>query len=194
MIAAVVLAAGLSSRMGQPKQIMRWGSRVMVRQVCQTLIAADVNEIVVVTGYAREKVEEALIGCAACSVFNPAYEDGDMMHSFQIGLKSLPNSEAALFVLGDQPQMQTFVVTKVIDHWRKEKAKIVAPSFQRRRGHPILFAREIWNDVFNVSRGTSPRVFLRAHADWIHYVDVATDSILRDVDTLDDYQRESPPT
>ena len=71
MIAAVVLAAGLSSRMGQPKQIMRWGSRAMVRQVCETLIASDVNEIVVVTGYAREKVEEALIGCAARSVLIP---------------------------------------------------------------------------------------------------------------------------
>ena len=192
MIAAVVLAAGLSSRMGQPKQIMRWGSRAMVRQVCETLIAGEVGEIVAVTGYAREKVEAALIGCAARSVFNPDYEDGDMMRSFQIGLKSLSNSEAALFVLGDQPQMQAAVVKKVIAGWEKEKAKIVAPSFQRRRGHPILFAREIWSHVFNTSRGTSPRDFLRARADWIHYVDVETDSILRDVDTMDDYRRESP--
>ena len=112
MIAAVVLAAGLSSRMGQPKQIMRWGSRAMVRQVCETLIASEVNEIVVVTGYAREKVEEALIGCAARPVFNPDYEDGDMMRSLQIGLNSLSNFEAALFVLGDQPQMQVSVVKK----------------------------------------------------------------------------------
>ncbi|MBI5081480.1 MAG: nucleotidyltransferase family protein [Chloroflexi bacterium] len=192
MIAAVVLAAGLSSRMGQPKQIMRWGHYAMVRQVCETLIAADVSEVVVVTGYAREKVEEALIGCAARSVFNPGYEDGDMMRSFQIGLKTVPNSEAALFVLGDQPQMQEEVVKKVIAHWQKEKAKIVAPSFQRRRGHPILFAREIWAHVFDVPRGTSPRDFLRVHAEWIHYVEVDTDSILRDVDTMDDYHRESP--
>ena len=192
MIAAVVLAAGLSSRMGQPKQIMRWGSRAMVRQVCETLIASEVNEIVVVTGYAREKVEEALIGCAARSVFNPAYEDGDMMHSFQTGLKTLLNSEAALFVLGDQPQMQTTVVKKIIAHWQKEKAKIVAPSFGRRRGHPILFARDTWADVFNVLHGTAPRDFLRAHADWIRYVEVDTASILRDVDTMDDYHRESP--
>ncbi len=192
MIAAVVLAAGLSSRMGQPKQIMRWGSRAMVRQVCETLIDADVNEIVVVTGYAREKVEEALIGCAARSVFNPEYEDGDMMRSLQIGLNSLSNSEAALFVLGDQPQMQVSVVKKVIASWGKEKAKIVAPSFGCRRGHPILFGRDTWADVFNVLHGTSPRDFLRAHADWIHYVEVDTASILRDVDTMDDYHRESP--
>ncbi len=192
MIAAVVLAAGLSSRMGQPKQIMSWGSRAMVRQVCETLIASEVNEIVVVTGYAREKVEEALIGCAARSVFNPAYEDGDMMRSLQIGLNSLSNSEAALFVLGDQPQMQVSVVKKVIASWEKEKAKIVAPSFGRRRGHPILFAREIWSHVFRAPRGTSPRDFLRAHADWIRYVEMDTDSILRDIDTMDDYHRESP--
>ncbi len=192
MIAAVVLAAGLSSRMGQPKQIMHWGSRPMVRQVCETLIASDVNEIVVVTGYARGEVEEALIGCAARSVFNPYFEDGDMMRSFQIGLKAVPNSEAALFVLGDQPQMQVAVVKKVMTSWEKEKAKIVAPSFQRRRGHPVLFAHEIWSDVFKAPRGTSPRDFLRAHADWIHYVEVDADTILRDVDTMDDYHRESP--
>lgn len=192
MIAAVVLAAGLSSRMGQPKQIMPWGSRAMVRQVCETLIASDVNEIVVVTGYARGEVEEALIGCAAHSVFNPDFEDGDMMRSFQIGLRAVPNSEAALFVLGDQPQIQVSVVKKIIASWGKEKAKIVAPSFRRRRGHPILFARDTWTDVFNAPRGTSPRDFLHAHADWIHYVDVDTDTILRDVDTMDDYHRESP--
>ena len=194
MIAAVVLAAGLSSRMGQPKQIMPWGSRPIVRQVCETLITAEVNEVVVVTGHAREKVEGALVGCAAHTVFNPDYENGDMLRSFQIGLEAILNSEAALFVLGDQPQMQVPVIKKVIAGWEKEKAKIVAPSFQRRRGHPILFAREIWSDVFSAPRDTTPRDFLRAHAAWIHYVEVGTDSILRDVDTLDDYQRESPPT
>ena len=88
--------------------------------------------------------------------------------------------------------MQAAVVKKVIAGWEKEKAKIVAPSFQRRRGHPILFAREIWSNVFDAPRGTSPRDFLRARADWIHYVDVETDSILRDVYTMDDYRRESP--
>jgi CTP:molybdopterin cytidylyltransferase MocA len=57
-----------------------------------------------------------------------------------------------------------------------------------------LFSREIWPHVFNATRGTSPRDFLRDHAGWIRYVEVETDSILRDVDTMDDYMRELPPT
>jgi molybdenum cofactor cytidylyltransferase len=148
------------------------------------------DEIVVVTGHAREKVEEALSGCAARCAFNPDYTDGDMLRSFQVGLSALENSEAALFVLGDQPQMRESSVRTLVERWQTGRARIVAPSFQGRRGHPILFAREAWSDLMNAPRGFSPRDFLRAHPDWIEEVIVNTDSILRDVDTPDDYRRE----
>lgn len=193
MISAVVLAAGLSSRMGQLKQVMLWNSKPIVRHIVDTLIASGIDDVVVVTGYAREKVEETLKGCKVRSVFNPDYANGEMMRSFQVGLiTAYQDSSGALFVLGDQPQMQEATVRAVIAHWQMSQARIVAPSFKRRRGHPIFFARDVWTDILSVSQGISPRDFLQTHADWIDYIQVGTDSILRDVDILDDYWRDRP--
>ena len=193
MLSAIVLAAGFSSRMGQLKQAMLWKSKPIVRYIVDTLITSGIDDVVVVTGYAREKVEELLKGSTARSVFNPDYANGEMMRSFQVGLNAAhQDSDGALFVLGDQPQMQENVVRAVIAHWQRSRAKIVAPCFGQRRGHPIFFAKEIWPDVLNTSHGISPRDFLGAHANWIEYMEIDTDSILRDVDTLDDYRRDQP--
>ena len=191
MIGAIVLAAGLSARMGQPKQIMRWGSTVIVRRVVDVLAEGGVDEIVAVTGGARLEVEAALQGSAARAVFNPDFANGDMMRSLQVGLAALsPAAEAALVALGDQPQIEAGVVRTVAQQWRRSRADIVAPSFNRRRGHPVLFGRSIWAALAAAAE-TSPRDFLQTHAERIVYVDVDTDSILRDVDTPEDYEREA---
>jgi CTP:molybdopterin cytidylyltransferase MocA len=177
--------------MGQPKQIMRWGSTVIVRRVVEVLAEGGVDEIVAVTGGARLEVEAALQGSAARGVLNPDFANGDMMRSLQVGLAALsPSAEAALVALGDQPQIEAGVVRAVTQHWRRARADIVAPSFNRRRGHPVLFGRSIWAAI-GAAAVTSPRDFLQAHAAQIVYVNVDTDSILRDVDTPEDYERET---
>lgn len=191
MIGAIVLAAGLSTRMGQPKQIMRWGGTVIVRRVVDVLAEGGVDEIVAVTGGARLEVEAALLDSAARCVFNPDFANGDMMRSLQVGLAALsPSAEAALVALGDQPQIEAGVVRMVAKQWRAARADIVAPSFNLRRGHPVLFGRSIWA-ALAAAAATSPRDFLQTHAERIVYVDVHTDSILRDVDTPEDYEREA---
>lgn len=192
----MVLAAGLSSRMGQAKQLMLWGEKVMVRHVADTLIAggADPEAIVVVVGHQRDEVVAALTGSAAISVFNPGYADGSMLRSLQVGLTALATLSskpgAALVALGDQPQVQAAVVQRVLAHWRAAGGGLVAPSFQRKRGHPILFARSTWAAVLAAEPVGSPREWLASRANEITYLEVGDDAVLRDIDTLDDYQRE----
>ncbi|MEK7326536.1 MAG: NTP transferase domain-containing protein, partial [Chloroflexota bacterium] len=107
VIGAVVLAAGLSTRMGQPKHILPWGTTVMVRQVVEVLAEGGVDEIVVVTGHARAEVEAAVAGVAR-SVFNPDFANESLLISLHVGLRALETSacEAALAALGDQPQIE----------------------------------------------------------------------------------------
>ncbi len=196
MIGAVVLAAGLSTRMGQPKHIMPWGATVMVRRVVDVLAEGGVDKVVVVTGHARAEVEAAVAGSAARTVFNPDFTNGSMLTSLQVGLKALaaPTSEgvlATLVALGDQPQIEATVVRTVIQQWRLNRAEIVAPSFEGRRGHPILFARSFWPIILSASFELSPRELLQAYAQQAVYLPVPTDSVVRDIDTPDDYRRET---
>lgn len=202
-IAAVVLAAGRSQRMGQPKMILPWGDTTIIGQVVRTLALARLNEIVVVTGGARHEVEEALKDFPARTVYNPRYAEDQMAISLWMGLACLPSGiDAALIALGDQPQIQLEVIQQVLQGYQDSRAPLVFPSYHMRRGHPWIIARPLWKmlqkagspDAENpgVKPFQSLRDVLHAYADQIHYVDVDQDSILRDLDTPADYHRERP--
>ena len=189
-VGAVVLAAGLSSRMGQPKVLLPWEHGTILEQILHQLVLARVRELVVVTGHQAEAVARAAATYEAVTAFNPDYARGEMLSSLQTGLRALPaHVSAALIVLGDQPRLQPAVVTALMAAYAEGKGDLIAPSFQRRRGHPMLIDRRYWPELLALTDG-APRDVINRHADRIHYVDVQTDSILRDVDTPADYDEE----
>ena len=117
MITALILAAGQSKRMGQPKMVLPWGETTVLGQVIQTFKSAGLEEILVITGGDREQVE-ALVGDSARTIFNPNYAEGEMLSSLQVGLAGLKLSvEAALIGLGDQPQVQERSVRLVVEEY-----------------------------------------------------------------------------
>lgn len=192
MIAALILAAGQSKRMGQPKMLLPWGETTVLQKVIVTFKAAGVNELLVITGGDRERVE-ALVGGEARTLFNPNYAQGEMLSSVQVGLAGLKTEvEAALIGLGDQPQVQERSVRAVLGGYRSSRATLVVPSFQKRRGHPWLVARHHWDEILRMRSPASLRDFLNAHADAIQYVDVEHASILQDLDTSEDYLKSRP--
>ncbi len=190
-VGAVVLAGGLSSRMGQSKVLMPWDDRPIINVILERLRSARVDDTVVVTGHNAEKVRAAIAREGVRHAHNPDYEAGDMLSSLQTGLRALhPSITACLVVLGDQPQLETHVITDVLAAYAEGKGTIVAPSYHRRRGHPILIDRMYWPEILDLPAGSAPRDVINAHGDSTAYVDVDTDSVLRDIDTPDDYQRE----
>lgn len=192
-VAAIVLAAGLSSRMGQPKMILPWGDTTVIGRVVQVLRQAGLVEIVAVTGGARPAVEQELARLAVQTAFNPRFAEDQMAYSLQAGLAALgPEKDAVLIVLGDQPQIQVEVTTKVLQVYQATRAPLVIPSYQMRRGHPWLVRRSLWPEIMQLELPCTLRDVIKAHAVEIHYLPVATDTILRDLDTLDDYTRERP--
>lgn len=190
MISAIVLAAGKSVRMGEAKMVLPWKNTTVIGQVVESLVRAGVSDIVVVTGGAREAVEGALCDVPARLIYNPDYAHGDMLSSFQTGLRALgENAEAALVVLGDQPQIEPWVVKSVIQAYQDRHSMLVVPSFQMRRGHPWLIGRSLWDQALALKQPATLRDFLGALSDQIEYVSVGTKTILEDVDTPEDYQR-----
>jgi len=193
MIAAIILAAGLSQRMGQPKMLLPWGNTTVIGQVVDTVIAGGIKKIVVVSGGNQAQIESSLQGMQVEFVFNPNFADGEMLKSLQVGLKSLdPSIEAALMVLGDQPQMQAATLRLVCDTFRRTQARLVIPSYQVRRGHPWLIERSLWPDILKLCTPATLRDFLYAFEGSICYQVVDTPTILKDLDTPEDYGREKP--
>jgi molybdenum cofactor cytidylyltransferase len=196
MISAIILAAGQSKRMGQPKMLLPWGELTVLGQVISTYQAAGVQDVLVVTGGAREQVDGIVRQHGARSVFNELFAGGEMLSSLQCGLGLLSREEtgveAALIGLGDQPQLQAGAVRQICAAFGKQPARLILPSFQMRRGHPWLVARPLWNELLELQPPQSPRDFLNRHAGEILYVEVDNPSILADLDTPDDYRNAHP--
>ena len=192
MISAIILAAGESKRMGEPKMLMPWGRSTVIQTVISTLQASGVTDILVVTGGAHKQIE-SLIGQTVQIVFNEKYAESEMLSSLQAGLIAKKDeASAALICLGDQPQIQIRSVQRILQEYKETSASIIVPSYQMHRGHPWLVARESWNAILQMHAPDSPRDFLKRHNREIHYVDIDSPTILQDLDTPEDYLKSHP--
>jgi molybdenum cofactor cytidylyltransferase len=192
-IGAVILAAGLSRRMGEPKLVLPWAGRTVIEQVVGTLQDAAVSEIVVVMGGFREQVQAVLKNWPVKLVYNPDHMVSEMLVSLQVGARELSEDiYALLVVLGDQPLIEAGVVRAVVAAYRASGAKIVIPSYQMRRGHPWLVEHSLWADLLSMTPDQTMREFLTAHPEEIEYVTVDSPGILKDMDTPNDYQAQRP--
>jgi molybdenum cofactor cytidylyltransferase len=195
-ISAIILAAGLSSRMGRPKLLLPWGGTTVLGQVVSTFAAAGIEEIIVVTGGGHEQIERLVADLAkdypVRAVYNAVFARGHMLSSIQAGLAALNSqSLAALIGLGDQPQVREETVRHISAAFVQTKSPLVIPSFQDRRGHPWLAARLLWPKILALPASTIPRQILNTYADQVEYV-AADESILQDLDTPEDYARQRP--
>jgi molybdenum cofactor cytidylyltransferase len=189
VITVIILAAGESRRMGRPKMLLPWKNSTVLGQVLATYQNAGVHDLLVVTGGARQQVEQ-LIATHARTVFNQDYATGDMLGSIQCGIQHLDlRTKAILIALGDQPLIQEQSVRMIIKAYTASGPSIVVPSFQHRRGHPWLVSAWHWPEILCMRAPLTMREFLQSHRDEICYVEVDDPGVLQDLDTPEDYQK-----
>lgn len=192
-VGGLVLAAGQSRRMGRPKMTMTWGKTTVIELVTQTLLQGGANPVVAVTGGARREVEEALRELPVSTIYNPEYETGEMISSVRVGLQAFDEHTAAVLIaMGDQPQIQAETIGALIRVYRDNRAPLIVPSYQMRRGHPWLVSRELWQEIIDLHPPQTLRDFLERQAANIQYLVVDTASVLQDIDTPEQYEQYRP--
>jgi molybdenum cofactor cytidylyltransferase len=189
MIWAVVLAAGESRRMGQPKLLLPYGNGTIIEMVVRNVASSRVDRAVIVLGGNRREIEQKIRTVAMKRVVNRRYKEG-MFSSIRRGLSALPASAgAAVFVLADQPDVPTSVIDLLIEAYRREKKGIVLPVFRKKRGHPLLLDLKYRREIEALSPDIGLRGLLRKHPDDILEVRVSSPAVLKDIDDPDDYGR-----
>ncbi|HET7144963.1 MAG TPA: nucleotidyltransferase family protein [Anaerolineales bacterium] len=192
-ISAIILAAGQSKRMGRSKMTLPWENITVLGKVIETIKQAGVGDILVVTGGERAQVETIVAEYKVRTVRNENFESEEMIASIQLGLRvQHAGSAAALICLGDQPQVEDSSVRSICEAFQKNNSLIVVPSYQNRRGHPWLIARELWKEVLGMRAPESMRDFLHKHNNDILYVVQESSNILQDLDTPEDYMKYKP--
>jgi len=188
-VAAIVLAAGASTRYGEPKQLLSIGCRTMLQHVADVVLASLVDQTIVVLGHRAGEIGATLKDMPADIVTNEEWEAG-MSTSMQVGLQAVrPDVQAALLVLADQPAITPDIIIALIERYRETGAVIVVPTYQGKRGNPTLFDRSLFPELFKVRGDQGGRQLVDMYADRTERVEVGSEAILVDVDTEEDYDQ-----
>jgi len=185
MIAGVVLAAGASRRFadgrGVQKLVASAAGKPVIRWTVEHLLAAPIDEVVVVTGHERDAVRGALASLRVRIVDNPHFTRG-LGASLEAGIAALPAAvTGAIIALGDQPTVSTAVINTLIDAWHDRRMPIVAPLYRGVRGNPVLFAASLFPELRAVGGDHGARDIITRSPDRVTLVDVDADMPL-DVD------------
>ena len=184
--AAVILAAGGSSRFGSPKQLAPWGDKTFIEHVVDTALASAADPVIVVLGAEVEQSRSLLQHKSVEIVINDRWAEGQST-SMQVGLAALPpNVNSTLFLLVDLPGVTPDILTAVIERHRQTLAPLVWPEFAGRRGNPVLFDRTLFSELSHISGDTGGRPVLLAHQDQAERVIVTQPGIVQDVDRPED--------
>ncbi|MDJ0665520.1 MAG: nucleotidyltransferase family protein [Acidimicrobiia bacterium] len=141
MIGGIIMAAGLSERMGGsvPKQLLPYQGTPMVSVVAAVAGESALDEVVVVTGHQGESVAAAVADLGVQVVPNPDYRQGNMT-SFLVGYRALPSCSAYVVLLADMPDVTTEMVDRMIAHWRQHQPWAIVAGYRDGRGHPLLLS------------------------------------------------------
>ena len=184
MVSAVVLAAGASTRMGRQKLLLPLDGEPLVRRVVRTVCGAGFDEVLVVVGSEHEQVIRALEGLPVRHAVNPDYATG-MGSSFWTAVENLPESDAAMFALADQPLVTSADYRRLLDAHRQQLSPIVSVRYGEVMAPPHLFARELFTELAALEHGARP-VLLR-HRDKTTILKFPPE-LLVDMDTPEDYE------
>lgn len=188
-VGGIILAAGRGARMGRPKQLLPLDGRPLLQHVIDAAVAAPLDGIVVVLGHASDEVAAALALPSRVTIaVNPLHAQGQST-SLRTGLAVMPaRARAALILLGDQPEVRLEAIRALVDAQARSDAPILRAAYGGRAGHPVVLAREVWEEAAAQRGDSGARALIAAYAGRVELVEVGGDPP-QDIDTPDDLAR-----
>jgi len=189
MIWAVILGAGESKRMAEPKLLLPYGEKTMIETVIEETLDSRVDKTLVVLGFKWRKVRRIIKAYNVRIAVNLRFREG-MLSSIQRGISVLPrSSRAAVIVLADQPALSARVIDVLIKAYSQRKKGLVVPVYKKKRGHPLLLDLKYRQEIGKLDPGVGLRQLLQKHPEDILEVTISSPAVLGDIDTVQDYKR-----
>jgi molybdenum cofactor cytidylyltransferase len=191
MVSAVLLAAGSSTRMGGVnKLLLPWKSSTVIGHTVQQLLSSGAGEVIVVTGYQPEQVKKAISEFRVAIVHNPMHAAG-MTGSIQAGVAAAAG-DAYMICLGDLPSIDATEYYKLVNGAdalaKQPEPFIVLPRYKNEKANPVIFSSYFRQAILNHKEPEGCREIVAANQQYIHWVDMECDHVLRDIDSTTDYQ------
>jgi molybdenum cofactor cytidylyltransferase len=184
LITGIVLAAGLSKRMGEPKQSLLLAGKTILDWSTDAFLSSSVDDIIVIVNGSSPRKHET--SRRLRYVVNPNPSLG-ISSSLKLGIRSVRSGRDAVVVgLGDKPLVLPGTINALVDAYRRTKAKIIVPIYEGKRGNPVLFQKSMFRSILELSGDVGAREVISSHEDVVSEVPVGDRGILLDIDTPSD--------
>lgn len=189
-VAGLILAAGKSERMGRSKALLPFRGSCFLTHILTEASSSNLNDVKIVLGHQAEAILQALPEIKPKALVNPDYERGQLS-SLQCGLKhlSLAGLDGVMVLLIDHPIIHRGLVNQLIEGFSRNDARIVIPSFEHRRGHPIIFSSELFSELLVAPLDQGAVSVVRKHPQEILHLEVDEPGVLVDIDTPEAYEK-----
>jgi len=186
-IVGIILAAGKANRLGKPKQILEWNGEPLIRHVIRKVLESNLQSYYVVTGAYRNQVVNVIKDLPIKIVNNPNWKDGQST-SVKAGIKAIPkDTEAAIFILADQPFVDKSIINALIDAYKQTKKSIIIPTVNHQNTNPVFFARTTFPELLNLSGDIGGRKLFHSF-DTLPLL-WTDEKLLFDIDSIEDYKK-----
>jgi molybdenum cofactor cytidylyltransferase len=190
-IAILILAAGESSRMGSPKQLLKWNNTTLLEHTIQTSKKSNASKICVVLGANYNLIKTEINNNQGEVLVNESWKKG-LGSSIAFGvnniLKSDTNFDAVLVMLADQPLIDYTYLNKILDKFEIGKGQIIATSYKnKKQGAPVLFDKFYLEELLQLNDDNGAQRILQKHSK--NVLAINADNMVSDIDTLEDYQK-----
>jgi len=194
MIAAVVLAAGESSRMGRPKALLPIDGVRFIEKIVSSFQSTKVGKILVVLGHKAEEMRQKIADLPVLIVVNNEYKKGQLS-SLVAAIRDIQSRQSSaeldgiLVHLVDHPYVNPILVDVMIDRFYESKKLIVVPRYHGRRGHPVIFSRSLFSELLNAALDQGAKAVVHAHQKDTLEIDTEDEGVTIDIDTPEEYRQ-----
>ncbi|TMB67246.1 MAG: nucleotidyltransferase family protein [Deltaproteobacteria bacterium] len=194
MIAAVVLAAGESSRMGRPKALLPIDGVRFIEKIVSSFQSTKVGKILVVLGHNAEEMRQKIADLPVLIVVNNEYKKGQLS-SLVAAIRDIQSRQSSaeldgiLVHLVDHPYVNPILVDVMIDRFYESKKLIVVPRYHGRRGHPVIFSRSLFSELLNAALDQGAKTVVHAHQKDTLEIDTEDEGVTIDIDTPEEYRQ-----
>jgi len=188
MINAIILSAGESKRMKQPKPLLRFDDKTFLEHIISVLQLSNVDRITVVLGADAEIIEKSVDLSGTHLLLNKDYKKGQLS-SLITGIKNLPEeTEAALVCLVDHPFITEELVNQIVNTFKERKYPIIVPVYQGKRGHPVLFSKSLFKELLEAPEDKGARYVVYSNEEKVFELETSEKGIIIGINTPEDYQ------
>lgn len=191
--AGIILAAGESTRFGRPKQLLQLKARCLVEWVLDAALASELSRIILVLGYAHQKIQKALgkkLRHAKLQIeINPHFQKGQS-HSLQVGLSSVIDAfPAVMFLLADQPLVDAAAINCLLNKFWSADKDICVPTFRGKRGNPSIFSQKFYKHIMKIKGDIGARQIIKTNPERVLEVELKNSLFFLDVDVPEDFEK-----